>query len=64
MQTLAMDAEQSANNLTQQTPELLALFVDILTSVAVFVSGPITSTIADVVRKYNFVLCFHIVVLQ
>ena len=53
-----MQAEQSANNLTLQTPETLTTFDNTLTSVADFVTGQNTSTvIADTVSK-NFVLCF------
>ena len=51
MQTLAVQAEESANNPDQQTNEMLSMFDNILSSVADFVSGPNASVIDDVVSK-------------
>lgn len=51
VQTLAMQAEESAINPDQQTNEMLSMFDNILSSVADFVSGPNASVIDDVVSK-------------
>ena len=45
METIAKEAELSATNVTQQTPEILADIDNGLTSVAEFVRGPNSSVI-------------------
>jgi hypothetical protein len=58
VRTVAMDAEKSANNVTQQTPETLTVIDNTLTSVADFVNGPNASTIDYTVRE-TFMCASH-----
>ena len=51
MQSLAEQAQQSAEHPSQQTTESLAVFDNALSSVADFVSGPNSSFINDTVSN-------------
>ena len=51
METIAIQAEQSVTDVTQQTTEILTVIDDGLTSVAEFVSGPNSTEIAEMVSK-------------
>ena len=63
METIAKEAELSATNVTQQTPEILADIDNGLTSVAEFVRGPNSSVIDySTVSKtyYNSCLLYNV----
>ena len=62
METIAKEAELSATNVTQQTPEILADIDNGLTSVAEFVSGPNSSVIdySTVSKKYYSCLLMYV----
>ena len=66
METIAKEAELSAINATQQTPETLADIDNGLTSVAEFVSGPNSSVIDYTVSKkyYSYLLMYVHIILQ